>query len=60
MTKKKNQGAGKGSKPRPIAIPYREYLNRFDQINWNDTTQETHNVEKRVKENSKPSKKERS
>ena len=59
MTKKTSQ-AGKGSKPRPLAIPYREYLNRFDQLDWNNITQETPNAKRRVKENSKPSKKERS
>ena len=25
---------GKGSKARPFSIPYSEYANNFDQINW--------------------------
>ena len=52
---KKSPGAGKGSKHRPSIIPYKEYLNKYDQINWNDNIKETHNVKKRVEKDSKSS-----
>jgi len=52
---KKSHGAGKGSKRRSSIIPYKEYLNKYDQINWNDTIQEAPDAKKRVEKNTKSS-----